>query len=69
MAVTEKRTPNVMLTVVIRDETPVRYVNEPPTYRTVHVVLTPEQLALLALDENENIGTVFLESALTARRA
>jgi hypothetical protein len=55
------RVPNVKLTVIVRDESPVRYVNEPPTYRTVHIGLTDEQLRLLTLAENEAIQTAFLE--------
>lgn len=50
-----------MLTVIIRDESPLRYVNEPPTYRTVHVPLTLDQIAMLALGENEAINNSFLE--------
>lgn len=52
------------LTVVIRDEAPVRHLNEPCTYRSVHVVLTAEQIDLLTLRHaDEFVATSFLEPA------
>lgn len=51
-----------ILTVIIRDESSLRYVNEPVTYRTVHVELTEAQMALLSLrNDNEAVSSVFLE--------
>lgn len=51
------------LTVVIRDDTPFIHLQEPPGFRTVDIKLTPEQMALLELHENEDISKFILEPA------
>jgi hypothetical protein len=51
-----------VLTVIIRDEFPVRLLNEPCTYRTVHLPLTPEQMALIAVGNDEAISHCFIEA-------
>lgn len=51
----------MILTVVIYDGTPVRWLNEPCSHRTVHVMLTADQCDALALNENEGYGPTYVE--------
>jgi hypothetical protein len=54
------RTPEI-LTVIIRDSSPY-VIEEPFTYRTVHVHLTPEQRMMLRFrHQNEGVSTCFFE--------
>lgn len=54
-------TPNV-LTVIIRDEAPVRHLNEPCSYRSVHIELTAEQREMLVRrHDDESYSHCFLE--------
>lgn len=53
------------LTVVIRDEGPLRHLNEPCTYRTVQLDLTPAQVSALRRSAEEAISLVYLESEST----
>lgn len=51
------------LTVIIRDEAPVRWLNEPVALRSVTIELTPEQQAQLAFrSDDEAISHAFLEA-------
>lgn len=50
------------LTVVIRDEAPLRFLNEPLSFRTVQIALTDAQARMIELrDENEAVQMVILE--------
>lgn len=50
------------ITVIVRNEYPLRYLNEPATYRSVRLELTPEQAAQLRLRHaDEVIGQCFVE--------
>lgn len=49
-----KKIPNLFLTVVIANDGPFIFQQEPIRHRTVRLSLTPEQLELLAL---RNVGT------------
>lgn len=54
-------TPEQVLTVVIRDESPMA-INEPFTYRTVRIELTPDQQARLRLrHRDETVQMAILE--------
>jgi hypothetical protein len=50
------------LTVVIRDISPFVHLQEPCTYRTVHIPLTDEQVHSLRLTKDEQISTSFIEN-------
>ena len=51
-----------VLTVIIRDESPVIHLNEPVSFRTVQIVLTKEQVEKLEfLHREENISMCFIE--------
>lgn len=50
------------LTVIIRDDGPLLYLNEPVAHRSVRIELTAEQVAALVLrHKNEAIGQCFIE--------
>lgn len=50
------------LTVIIRDASPVRHLNEPCSYRRVTLELTREQMAALQLKhDDEAVNQCFLE--------
>jgi hypothetical protein len=51
----------MVLTVVIYDGTPIRYLNEPCSHRTVHLMLTPEQCDKIELNDNEGYAHVYVE--------
>ena len=62
--------PGNILTVVIRDDSPLVFCGDSPSYRSVQVTLTPEQRDLLKLfyvgrsgnvDHFESISRCFLE--------
>lgn len=54
--------PNVMLTVVIADDSLLIHENEPVMHRTVHIKLTEDQLKQLALRNSyETHAMCFLE--------
>lgn len=62
--------PNVLLRVIIRDDSPFMHMQEPPYKRVVTLQLTDEQIELLRLkwiskfgstDYYENISDCFLE--------
>ena len=58
----------MILTVIIRDENPVRYLNEPVRHRSVQVILTREQCdALLLRHDGEAISHAFIEPPEEAR--
>jgi len=59
--VAETKPQPLILTAVVYDATPIRYLNEPCSHRTVHVLLTADQCAALGLAENEGYGPVYLE--------
>lgn len=50
--------PNNKLTVIFRDDSPMVMCNSSPTYRSVQVTLTDEQVHLLARRETYSSGTV-----------
>jgi hypothetical protein len=56
------RTIPTVLTVVIRNTAPLRFMNEPIAYRTVRLVLTSEQRRALHMDENEDVNLAILET-------
>ena len=52
---------SLTLTVIIRDESPMRGLNEPCTYRAVQIALTQEQEEAIRLrHDDEAISTSFL---------
>jgi len=64
------RRPGRILTIVIRDDSPMIFCDDSPTYRSVRIPLTDEQMETLALrwvgrsgvtDYHETISKVFLE--------
>lgn len=66
----EPKIPNVVLTVIIRNEAPMYYANDSPRYRSVKIELTEEQKRQLELqwigeqfckDYFEEISQCFLE--------
>ena len=60
----------MMLTVIIYDGFPLRWLNETPTHRTVHVRLTPEQCEAIALiGEDEGYGQTYVEPVVHAEVA
>lgn len=70
MSTPAPKIPGTHLTVVIRDDSPVIHCGDCPTYRSVRLRLTAEQLALLHLrwvgisggsDYFESISKVFIE--------
>jgi hypothetical protein len=63
--------PGNVLTVIIRDDAPMHYANDSPTYRSVQIKLTIEQQAQLRLQKtftchnftiHETISKCFIES-------
>ena len=55
----------MILTVIIRDEGPVMHLNEPVAYRSVQIILTPEQARIVRLrHKNEAVSSCFLEPPL-----
>ena len=59
---TQSRITEMKLTVIIRDTYPLMHFNDPLTYRSVHINLTPEQLEKLTLrHKTEEVSTCFLE--------
>ena len=51
-----------ILTVIIRNRAPFDCMQEPPEHRSVHIELTSEQMAQIALDYTHTIGkAVFYE--------
>ena len=57
----EKRPQPMILTVVIYDGTPIRYLNEPCSHRTVHIMLTADQCDAIELNEDEGYGLTYVE--------
>lgn len=57
----EIRLPGRVLTVVIRDDAPLRYCNDNPTYRSVQIPLADQQMQRLNLRENEAVSRCFIE--------
>jgi len=56
--ITEHRT----LTVIIRDDSPLIHAGDSPSYRSVRIQLSGEQLkAISNLDKNEHISRSFFE--------
>jgi len=54
---------NHQLTVVFRDDSPLVYANDSPTYRSVHINLTDSQIEQLAKQYTHSCGnTPFFES-------
>jgi len=55
-----------VLTVVLRNNSPMLYAGDPPTHRTIHVPLTDQQLQMIEpLKVGHNCGTdVFEEIAM-----
>jgi hypothetical protein len=51
------RLPGYVLTVVIRDDSPMVFCNDLPAYRSVRVQLTGEQRKMLALQYTGSSGT------------
>lgn len=45
------------LTVILRDASPMRHLQDPPIYRTVHIRLTDEQIDALDLHLTDTCGT------------
>lgn len=71
MDIKEPKIPNVFLTVIIRNDAPMHYAGDSPTYRSVKIELTEEQKKKIGLrwigcqsvlDEFEEISQCFLES-------
>ena len=52
---------NGVLTVIIRDDSPVIHCNDVPSYRTVRIELTTEQIDRIELFQVEKISRVILE--------
>lgn len=51
-----------VLTVILRDDSPMIFCGDSPSYRSVQVELTDEQWAKIKpRDENESISTCFIE--------
>lgn len=51
------------LTVVLRDDGPMHYCQDPPIHRTVQITLTDEQMGKLALHmTHQSGGQLFYES-------
>ena len=44
------------LTVILRDSSPMRHLQDAPSYRTVHLRLTDEQIAALDLRYTDTCG-------------
>ena len=66
----EQKTPGRILTVVIRDDSPMIHCGDSPAYRSVQIELTDEQLARIGLrwtyssgsnDYYEEISRCFIE--------
>ena len=53
----ESKTPQVHLTVVIADDSPLIFCNDPPTHRTVRIALSASQLDRLRLMRTGTRGT------------
>jgi len=49
------------LTVIIRNDTPIIHCNDVPSYRSVTITLTAEQMEKLRLQDNEAISHSFIE--------
>ena len=50
------------LTVILRNDAPMIFCGDSPSYRSVHVELTDEQwVKIKPKDENESISTCFIE--------
>ena len=61
---------SLVLTAIIYDTLPIQAANEPPTHRTVHVRLTPEQCTALSLrSTHEAFGLTYIEPAENAAEA
>lgn len=55
-----------ILTVVIRNDAPLMYASDSPTYRTVHLKFTPEQLEQLRFwQKEEEISKCWIEREVT----
>jgi len=54
----KQRLPGYVLTVVIRDDSPMVFCGDSPAYRSVRVQLTHEQRKMLALNYLGKSGTV-----------
>ena len=68
--------PNNVLTVIIRDDAPMIHCGDSPTYRSVSIQLTNEQIAMIALrnthhcngkDHFEEISKCFIEPYISLR--
>lgn len=51
----------MILTVVVRDESPLRYISQNPIYRSVQIELTEEQKKQIGLKGPETIEQAFFE--------
>lgn len=51
----------MQLTVIIRDISPFIHLQEPCTFRTVHIQLTDEQIHLLRMNKDEQVSQSFIE--------
>ena len=49
------------LIIVIRDDTPLIHCNDSPSFRSIQIELTPDQMAKIVRRENEVISKCFIE--------
>ena len=62
--------PGNILTVIIRDDSPMFHANDSPTYRSVRIELTAEQRARIQLrHESEHISQCFIEHDTNGEQA
>ncbi len=54
--------PNNKLTAIIRNDGPLIHCGDTPSYRSVHIELTPEQVQLMEMYYYEEISRVFIET-------
>lgn len=53
------------LTVTIRDDSPMIHCGDSPSYRSVQIELTPEQIAKIKLRQEEDFSRCWIEPELT----
>ncbi len=59
-----KKLPPDTLTVIIRDDSPMVYCNDSPSFRTVRISLTSEQMeAIMFRNGHESISMAIIEEA------